>query len=153
MRVYKFIKILCINIFLMSINSTTINAGQEKTKKTPPDGIQIVKTLLENGDYIEDSCDTVVNGATLKDKVISLAFPESSNDQTIVTYHCIDDKRETKDTHQLVSVWNCSITGQVMEKKIEQKQPDKDIDSIITPTTIVAYLGKKDLKIIDLLCF
>ncbi|VAW71799.1 hypothetical protein MNBD_GAMMA10-2794 [hydrothermal vent metagenome] len=151
MNLYKFISILCFAIFFMG--STTINAGQSESKKTPPSGIQIARILLKNGNLIGDGCDTVTDGPTLKDKLISLVFPETTNEQIIVTYHCIDDKRETQDTHQLVPVWNCSITGQVMENEINQKPSDKDINRIVTPATIVAYLNKKNMDIIDLLCF
>jgi len=108
----------------------------------PPSAIEFTKILLKNGTYIEESCNTVVYGATLQDKLISLVAPEYFGYRTVVTYRCLDDGRETGVANQVIPVWNCTITGRAINSN----------DFEVYSTSIVAYLDKTNLKIVDLLC-
>ncbi|HED33041.1 MAG TPA: hypothetical protein ENJ08_02335 [Gammaproteobacteria bacterium] len=105
-----FIAALSLAIFFIGNANAT---EQKQTDKTPPAAIEFIQILFKNGKRIEKGCSTeVYDGATLTDKLAELISPEGDKNHVVITYNCIDDKRETKDTMELVPVWNCSITGQ-----------------------------------------
>lgn len=136
----KKIKILNIACLLLCLTACSIST--EKVQAEPPSATQFIKILLKEGSYIEESCNTEFYGPTLQDKLANLLAPEGSAKKIIVSYDCLSDKRETRLTKEVISVWLCSITGQgINENNIE-----------IFSTSINAYLDKRNLAIVDLSC-
>ncbi len=147
--------IIILPLVIFFINSAS---GAETGKNGPPEAIEFIQILLKNGKRIEKGCSTEVYGATLQDKLAELISPEGDKNHVVITYNCIDDKREAKDTMKLVPVWNCNIIGQNIWKnggKVLLKEEGIDIganDMVVSSVSIYAYLSKKDLSIVDLLC-
>jgi len=140
----------------------TTATSAEQPGNTPPAAIEFMKILLKNGSRIEKGCNTEVYGSTLKDKLLDLVSPEGTANQVVITYKCVDDKRETRDTRQLVPVWLCGITGRGIWKNAgkELKKEGFDIENMdivngemeVYSASIYAYLDKKNLDIVDLSC-
>ncbi len=163
MIIRKYASILCMTIFFMgSAIGEDLGKNALLTPQTPPGALAFVKMLLKNGSLIEKSCDTVVSGETLLDNFASLVSPQDFETRVVITYKCMDDKRETRDTQQLVSVWRCVFRGQGIWKNAgkELKKEGFDIENMdivdgemeVYSASIYAYLDKKDLSIVDLLC-
>lgn len=157
MKGRKFIATISGAVFFMSSAMGTELDKKTSSEKKPPNGVEFVKILLKNGDYVDKGCDTVVYGATLQDRLAYLIAPEDAGTNVIVSYECIDDRREMRDTLKLMPVWNCRITGQVSrdggdKKLIKEGVETDDNDMEVPSASITAYINKENLNIVDLLC-
>jgi len=143
MTAYRIMAIIYGAVFLMG-------SAMDVESDTFPEAVEFVKILLKNGTRIGKGCNTEVYGPTLQDKLAELVSPEGSGSKVIITYRCIDDKREAPDTQALVPVWRCVFRGEGIWKNNDSKVQKEDIE--VYSTSIYAYLDKRNLKIVDLFC-